>query len=203
MKDLELIASRQLRPPPGEEFWVFAYGSLMWRPGFSCLEMRPALLRGYHRAFCIYSVHYRGTVEQPGLVLGLDRGGACRGRALRVAARDAEAVALYLHEREMVTGVYMPRWLPVEIPGDGESRRVLAATYVADRGHPQYTGKLASDRIVEMILKGEGEAGSNRAYLENTVCHLDELGIADGALHDLLRLVERRAARDVPAAVSR
>ncbi|WP_119461439.1 gamma-glutamylcyclotransferase [Rhodospirillaceae bacterium SYSU D60014] len=199
MNDLDLIASRRLKPPPGEEFWVFAYGSLIWRPGFACLEARPALLRGYHRAFCIYSVLYRGTPERPGLVLGLDRGGACRGRALRVAAQDAEAVAIYLHEREMVTGVYEPRWLPVDVEG----RRIHAVTYVADRNHEQYTGKLDPDRIVEMILKGEGKAGSNRAYLENTVAHLDELGIADGALHDLLRLVEARATREEPRAVSR
>jgi glutathione-specific gamma-glutamylcyclotransferase len=199
MNDLDLIASRRLKPPPGEEFWVFAYGSLMWRPGFACLEARPALLRGYHRAFCIYSVLYRGTPERPGLVLGLDRGGACRGRALRVAAEHAEAVAIYLHEREMVTGVYEPRWLPVDVEG----RRIRAVTYVADRNHEQYTGKLDPDRIVEMILKGEGKAGSNRAYLENTVGHLDELGIADGALHDLLRLVEARATREEPRAVSR
>jgi cation transport protein ChaC len=189
MNEAEIIAARRLRPPPGEEFWVFAYGSLMWRPGFRCLESRPALLRGYHRAFCIYSVRYRGTPERPGLVLGLDRGGACRGRALRVAAEDAEAVAAYLHEREMVTGVYEPRWLPVEVEGG----RIRAATYVADRRHAQYTGKLDPELIAEMILAGVGAAGSNRDYLENTVRHLDELGITDCALHELLRLVEAKA----------
>src|SRR5690606_30856953 len=161
MNEAEIIAARRLRPPPGEEFWVFAYGSLMWRPGFRCLESRPALLRGYHRAFCIYSVRYRGTPERPGLVLGLDRGGACRGRALRVAAEDAEAVAAYLHEREMVTGVYEPRWLPVEVEGG----RIRAATYVADRRHAQYTGKLDPELTAEMILAGVGAAGSNRDYL--------------------------------------
>src|SRR5262250_1346335 len=82
----DLIASRLLKPPPDQDFWVFAYGSLMWRPGFAFLERQPALLRGYHRAFCVYSHHYRGTAARPGLVLGLDRGGSCRGRAYRVAA---------------------------------------------------------------------------------------------------------------------
>src|SRR5215470_5983019 len=100
MMDQDLIRARELKPPEGLDFWVFA-------------EARPALLKGYHRAFCIASTHYRGSVECPGLVLGLDRGGACRGRAYRVAAAHALPVARYLHEREMVTGVYEPRWVRV------------------------------------------------------------------------------------------
>jgi cation transport protein ChaC len=191
MKEAEIISSRLLRPPPGEDFWVFAYGSLMWRPGFAHLDRQPALLRGYHRAFCVLSSHYRGTKAQPGLVLGLDRGGACRGRAYLIAAADGATVAQYLHDREMITGVYDPRWLPVEIPG----RRILAAAYVVDRRHTEYVGKLPEERICEMILNGVGSAGSNREYLENTVRHLDELGIAEGPLHRLHRMVEAGAPR--------
>jgi cation transport protein ChaC len=108
--DTDLIRARELKPPEGEDFWVFAYGSLMWRPGFDHVEARPALLKGYHRAFCISSTHYRGSAAKPGLVLGLDRGGpAAAGLSHRRRARPS--VARYLHEREMVTGVYEPRWV--------------------------------------------------------------------------------------------
>ena len=191
MDEGELIRSRRLAPPKGRSFWVFGYGSLMWRPDFPFREATPALLRGYHRAFCIWSFHYRGSAERPGLVLGLDRGGACRGRVYLVAAEAGSAVSEYLHEREMTTGVYETRWLPVEIPG----RRVIAAAYVADRTHPQFTGKLAPERLVELVLQGVGEMGSCLDYLESTVRHLDELGIADCPIHRLHRLVESRASR--------
>jgi cation transport protein ChaC len=186
-----LIRSRRLRPPKGGAFWVFGYGSLMWRPDFPYREAAPALLRGYHRAFCIWSFHYRGSAERPGLVLGLDRGGACRGRAFRVAKKDAAAVCAYLHEREMITGVYDPRLVPVEIGG----RRILAAAYLADRDHPQYAGKLSTARILRHVLAGVGSSGSNYDYLESTVAHLDELGIADGPLHRLLEAARRARRR--------
>ena len=106
-------------PPPmksaRQDIWVFGYGSLMWRPNFPHRDFQPALLRGYHRALCVYSNRYRGTDECPGLVLGLDRGGSCRGRAMRVAGSDVDAVIAYLDRREMVNKVYTPRWLPVQL----------------------------------------------------------------------------------------
>ena len=89
-------------PKRDAPFWVFAYGSLMWRPGFPHADSRPAVLHGYHRALCVYSTRYRGTPERPGLVLGLDRGGSCRGRVRRVSGEDAGHVRAYLTEREMV-----------------------------------------------------------------------------------------------------
>jgi cation transport protein ChaC len=188
MIEAELIRARELKIPKGRGFWVFGYGSLMWRPGFDYVEARPALLRGYHRAFCIKTTHYRGTPEKPGLVLGLDRGGACRGRVFCIAADKAQAAARYLHERELITGVYDPRWCNIETP----QGPVKAVAYVADRKHPQYVGKLAERRIIEMIRRGVGVSGSNREYLAQTVRHLDELGIADGPLHRLQRLVEAK-----------
>ena len=207
MSERELIERRRLSPPPGEDFWIFAYGSLMWNPGFPFRESHPALLRGYHRSFCVRSDHYRGTPEKPGLVLGLDRGGACRGRAYRIAAAHRRSVCDYLHEREMITGIYDPRWLkvwllpasgsPMEVPGRGGSkakRTVTAAAYVADRCHGQYC-RLTPDEIAARILEGVGSAGTNVAYLENTVRHLDDLGIAEGPLHDLLQCVQARRER--------
>jgi cation transport protein ChaC len=189
-EEAALVEKRRLNPPAGEDFWVFAYGSLMWRPGFEFLDRQPALLRGYHRAFCVISTHYRGTAEKPGLVLGLDRGGACRGRAFRVAAVEADHVIGYLHNREMINGVYDPRWFTVETPLG--ARR--AAAFVVDRSHEQYAGKLTARQTADYIAQGVGVMGSNLDYLRSTVTHLDELGIGESALHRLLRIVEEGVA---------
>ncbi len=170
-----------------DDIWVFAYGSLMWDPGFAYLKAAPALLRGYHRAFCVYSHVYRGTSKRPGLVLGLDRGGACKGMAFRVAAGKAAAVLAYLDKREKVTDVYDRRIVPVAT----SAGRVMAHAYVVDRGHDQYAGKLTPERAAALIAQGVGRSGANPEYLENTVRHLDALGITDGPLHRLLALVRR------------
>jgi cation transport protein ChaC len=206
MREQELIERRRLSPPPGEDFWIFAYGSLMWNPGFAFLESHPALVRGYHRSFCVESTHYRGTPAKPGLVLGLDRGGACRGRAYKVCRTQGKTVSDYLHEREMLSGIYEPRWLktlllpaagsPMEVPSTRNAPRpqacvVNAVAYVVDRRHQGYR-RLPLERIAEQILQGVGSTGTNVAYLENTVRHLDELGVADCPLHDVLRRVAAR-----------
>jgi len=181
-----------------EELWIFGYGSLMWDPGFAYLEREAGLLRGYHRAFCIYSRRYRGTPERPGLVLGLQPGGSCRGIAYRVAPVRREEVFAYLHEREMTGNVYEQRAVPVELVG-GE-RRVYAYAHITKCGHPQHTGPLELERIAELICQGHGTRGPCAEYLVNTVRHLDELGIKDGPMHELLRHVEaRRGTRKPPA----
>ncbi|HSK41051.1 MAG TPA: gamma-glutamylcyclotransferase [Arenibaculum sp.] len=167
---------------PGQDIWIFGYGSLMWNPGFPHLEARPALLRGYHRKFCVYSFRYRGTPERPGLVLGLDRGGSCRGIAFRVAAADAAGVIEYLWGREMINGVYRPKRLPVRT----EPSIVEACTFVAERRHGQYCGNLDLPGMAECIRRGYGERGPNQEYLSNTVQHLRELGIHDESLERLL-----------------
>ncbi len=173
--------------PPGKDFWVFGYGSLMWHPGFPHLEVRTALLRGYHRRFCVYSIRYRGTPEIPGLVLGLDRGGACRGLAYRVPAADGAEVMDYLHEREMVTGVYIPSWLKVETP----MGPIRAASFVVDRDHAQYTGRLSIEETARLIRQGCGQQGPCLDYLANTVRHLESLGLGGGSLKQLLRYLEQ------------
>lgn len=190
MTEAELIEGRRYRPIAGEELRVFAYGSLMWRPDFPFIDLQPATLYGYHRAFCITSTHYRGSVDHPGLVLGLDRGGQCQGRLYRVAPEDAEKVADYLHRREMVTGVYIPRLLKVRLADKAE---MTALSFIADRGHVQYAGKLAPEEVIARIRDAVGIAGRNIDYLRYTVEHLDEMGINDCSLHRILRLLEAQS----------
>jgi cation transport protein ChaC len=170
------------------EKWVFGYGSLLWRPGFEFVECARALLPGYHRSFCIYSHHYRGTPENPGLVLGLNKGGECVGNAFRIAHENWSKVKAYLDERELVTNTYIPADVEVEL---ADGRTVIAHTYVADPTHEQYAGNLPVRTAVEIIVAAHGNVGPNLEYLENTVRHLDEMGIIDPPLHDLMDLVRR------------
>ena len=170
------------------DFWVFGYGSLVWRPGFLFQEQRLARLHGAHRALCVYSWVHRGTPERPGLVLGLDRGGTCRGLAFRVAAGDRQAVLDYLRAREQVTAVYLEREREVRF-ADGSATRALC--YLVDRSHPQYAGKLGEDAQFDIVAGAEGRSGANRDYVLNTATHLAELGMADARL---TRLAERLAA---------
>jgi glutathione-specific gamma-glutamylcyclotransferase len=172
--------------PPGE-LWVFAYGSLMWRPDFDHVERAPVVIHGYHRALCMYSIEYRGTRETPGLVFGLDRGGACRGIAYRIAETMAESVLAALWEREMTTNIYLPRWLDTHLP-DGRRVRVLA--FVADPNHEQYAGKLDIDETVALVLQGCGKFGHCLEYLRNTLEHLEEMGIHDHKLHRIVQQAE-------------
>ncbi len=166
--------------------WVFAYGSLMWQPGFVHLEARPALLHGWHRAMCILSTHYRGTAERPGLVLGLDCGGSCRGRAYRVPEESWREVCETLHAREMITGVYRPRFLPVRLD---DCRRVPAWSFIVETGHRQYWRGPAAEAAA-LVRQGHGWTGSSRDYLATTVRHLAELGMPDHGLARLLALVD-------------
>ncbi|MGO4872571.1 MAG: gamma-glutamylcyclotransferase [Roseiarcus sp.] len=168
--------------PAGEaarELWVFGYGSLMWRPGFVYCERHKALLRGWRRRLCIYSHIYRGTADRPGLVLGLDRGGACHGVAFRVEAALREATVRYLRERELVTAVYLERSVPVTL---ADGRRISALTYVADRAHGQYAGDMPRDRLLRLVRQGVGQSGDNAEYVLATRDHLRELGIVDSEL---------------------
>jgi cation transport protein ChaC len=170
-----------------EDLWVFAYGSLMWDPGFAAAEAVAARLYGWHRAMCILSEVYRGRPGNPGLVLGLDRGGSCRGLAYRVAAPVAAAVEQVLHDREMVNNVYRPTRSAIHLT---DQRTVRALYFVARRDHRQYAGKLRAIDAARLIRQGFGLSGSSRDYLANTVEHLAALGLEDRALWNLLRLVD-------------
>lgn len=160
-----------------DPLWVFGYGSLLWNPGFAFEAREPGLLRGYRRAFCSWSVRYRGTPEAPGLVLGLDPDpeGYCRGAAFRVAPERAEEVRAYLVHREMGTSSYHEVEVPVELDG-GAVVRALA--YVMDVEHAQYV-RLPLDAQAEVIARSRGPAGPNRDYLHATAAQLRALGLPD------------------------
>ena len=180
---------------PHGDLWVFGYGSLMWRPGFDYLEKRQAKLIGEHRALCIYSFHHRGTPEKPGLVLGLDRGGACNGMAFRVAETQRMATIAYLREREQVTTVYREVMRSVWLDGDARER-VSALAYVTDRSHVQYAGRLSIDAQLHLIRQGHGQSGPNSEYVVSTVEALERAGYKDAKLH---RLVDGAASRGAGA----
>jgi cation transport protein ChaC len=190
-----LIALKQMpaetpsRPVPShEDLWVFGYGSLMWRPGFEFLEQVPARLIGEHRALCVYSFDHRGTPEKPGLVLGLDRGGACRGIAFRVAAKRRDEVIGYLRGREQTTHVYREVMRSVWLENDARER-VAALAYVVDRGHVQYAGRLSLHEQLRYVRQGHGRSGNNRDYVLETVRSIEAQGFRDSQLHQLALLL--------------
>lgn len=174
-----------------QPLFVFGYGSLIWKPGFEHVARHPALLRGFHRRFCLWSHHYRGTPERPGLVLGLDRGGACRGVAFQVAPARADEVLRYLDARELPDGmeiVYHRRFLPVRLL-DRPDRVVRAVTYVANRACRHYCGALSDQAAAAVIAGAQGKTGPNREYLRNTLDHLSAMGVRDQGLERIHALL--------------
>src|SRR5580704_5157393 len=169
--------------PPKDDLWVFGYGSLMWRPGFEFLEQVPARLIGEHRALCVYSFDHRGTPEKPGLVLGLDRGGACR-----VAAARRRDTVDYLRSREQTTHVYREVMRSVWLENEAR-QRVSALAYVVDRGHVQYAGRLSPADQLRYVRQGHGRSGNNRDYVLSTVKSIEAQGFRDPQLHQLAAML--------------
>ncbi|MCW5700873.1 MAG: gamma-glutamylcyclotransferase [Rhodospirillales bacterium] len=163
----------------------------MWDPGFAFEEVTAARLHGYHRALCLLSVRNRGTPERPGLVLALDSGGSCQGLAFRIGAETAGATREYLWEREMYTGAYRPRDVPLRL---NDGRRVMALTFVARPDHEQHFRAQSPEHAAELVRQGIGQMGTSLDYLRNVIGHLDGLGITDGPLHRVLILAEARQA---------
>jgi cation transport protein ChaC len=196
------------------DLWVFGYGSLMWRPDFAYEEAVHARVDGWRRGFFIYSTHHRGSHARPGLVLALDRGGACEGIAFRVPGAQAARTLAYLRAREQVSGVYIERSLNARLV-DGSQRAVRAVAFVAERRHPSYAGRLCLREQAHMIRAAAGISGANYHYLASTVLHLEALGIREPDLARLLSMAGphfarkreapaiERAARSVIAACSR
>jgi cation transport protein ChaC len=177
--------------PKGAGWWVFAYGSLLWNPLFPFAEARPGVVRGWHRRFCLWSLASRGRPDAPGLVLGLDRGGTCRGVVYRLPAPLAIDELHLLWRREMVTGAYAPRWLNV----DADGRRLVALAFIIRRDHSQYAGKLAADELVRVLSTACGAFGSSADYLERTRVALVTHGIVDPYLEALAANVAAERAK--------
>ena len=176
------------------DLWVFGYGSLMWRPGFEFIDQVPARLIGEHRALCVYSFDHRGTPEKPGLVLGLDRGGACRGIAFRVAGHLRDHTIRYLREREQTTNVYREVMRSVWLL-DEARQRISALTYVVDRGHVQYAGRLSLAEQLRHVQQGHGRSGNNRDYVLSTVKAIEAQGFRDDQLHQLALMLHDDTSR--------
>lgn len=170
-----------------QPLWVFGYGSLIWDPGFAVTERVVARAQGWHRSFCMRSIHHRGTPEQMGLVLALDRADAyCDGVGFRVQPGDEAVTLAALRERELISSAYLEEWLPVDTI---DGRFVAALTYVIDPDHVQYCGGLALREQAQIIAHAVGGRGPNRDYLFATAEHLAALGIADADLDDLVTMV--------------
>ncbi|KPQ07596.1 MAG: cation transport protein ChaC [Rhodobacteraceae bacterium HLUCCA12] len=173
--------------------WVFGYGSLIWDPGFAWSARAVARLDGYHRSFCMRSIHHRGTPDEPGLVLALDaaRDAHCTGIAFQIAPQIAEETLEYLRARELISAAYLETRQPVALEG---GQMVNAVTYVIDRDHAQYCGGLALEEQAQIIARATGGRGSNCAYLYQTAAHLRTLGLTDPELDWLSDRVRRLKA---------
>lgn len=173
--------------------WVFGYGSLLWNPGFPVARREVATLQGYARSFCMTSIHHRGSVEAPGLVLALDEieGTHCKGLALAVAAGEETQTLAYLRERELISSAYLERDLIVALQSGEE---VQAVTYVIDPHHAQYCGGMALEQQAQIIATAVGGRGPNTEYLYNTAEHLSEIGLGDAELEWLMARVRQITA---------
>lgn len=158
--------------------WVFGYGSLLWDPGFEVAETRIATLHGYARSFCMRSIHHRGSVQDPGLVLALDEqtGAHCQGLALAAAPGTEDATLAYLRERELISSAYLEKRLEIEC---AQGTRFQALAYVIDPDHVQYCGGLPLEEQAQIIATAHGGRGPNRDYLFNTAAHLTQIGLSD------------------------
>ena len=189
-EDYEEAVRDILARAPADEVWVFAYGSLLWKPACETAESRRALVRGWHRSFCFRVARFRGTRERPGLMMALDRGGQCHGMILRLPANQVSASLRLLFRREMMVkpAVNLPRWLTVDT-SDGPVR---AIGFVVNRESPHYTGRLGPTEAAAIMSTAAGHWGSCAEYLRETVAHLEELGIRDRNLWQLQALVAER-----------
>jgi cation transport protein ChaC len=198
LTDEELAASLAAalkRKPEGSDWRVFAYGSLLWNPLFPFEDARVATLAGRHRKFCLWSLATRGTSNQPGLVLGLDRGGSCHGVVYRLPARCARDELELLWRREMVLGAYHPLWVTVRCA----AKPLVALAFVVDRAHRQYTGKLKLGEQADVLASASGAFGSSSDYLERCRVALITHGIVDPYLERLAALVARRRGSVLPS----
>jgi cation transport protein ChaC len=187
-----LEATLAARPEVGDGVWLFAYGSLIWNPALHFDQRRLARVHGWHRSFCLSTQAGRGTPDNPGLVLGLDRGGACSGAAFHISEALLQDELSLLWRREMLSGSYRPRWVRVRGADGVPFGHAIAFTILRDGEH--YAGCLSRDDIVRRLASACGALGSSAEYLFHTRDGLRSLGIQDAGIEDLARRVERASA---------
>jgi cation transport protein ChaC len=190
----ESLAATLAHPRAGRPVWIFGYGSLIWKPEFKYAERRIGAIRGYHRQFCFWVKRFRGTPEAPGLMLALESGGVCRGVAYRVSRQGQQETLRKIWAREMLAGIYAPRWVDVKT----DRGTVRAITFTINRDHERYAGRLPDETVADALAEACGHVGSCAEYLMETVAHLEELGIRDARLWRLQHMVADRIARKFP-----
>ena len=193
MSESERDKSRQkiiAQLPKGQDVWLYAYGSLIWSPMINYSEKRCARLFGYHRQFCMWTKLGRGTPQRPGLTLALEPGGSNKGIAYRIPLQNIEKELRIIWNREMIGGSYVPKIVKLHTVDGGKRDVISAIAFVMNRSHENYTGKLDPKIMAKVIASAEGPLGKCRDYLFNTVKHLDDLGLSDKKLSELLKLVQ-------------
>ena len=187
------LATELLKQHSPEELWVFAYGSLIWSPGFEVVEAIPSTAIGWHRSYCIELTRCRGTPQRQSLMLAIDRGGSCRGVALRLPKKDhfGQLVTILRREIDAIPATYIPRWITIRTASGSQ----LALTFVVDTKGPAYSGKLPLDHVAKTLAHSAGHLGSAAAYLHKTVSHIDAHGIRDRNLWQ----IQRRVAEEITA----
>jgi cation transport protein ChaC len=186
------------RYAPGAEAWIFAYGSLMWNPALEYAESLPCKVEGWHRSFCFWTPMGRGTPELPGLMLALERGGACEGIAYRLAPEQLKSELAVLWNREMLVGAYRPQWVPTKLR---DGRIVTAVTFEVDPEHSQYCCDLPIEKQAHHMAFAEGRRGTCRDYLANTAAHARALGIHDPYIEDMVERVAHLRGEEVAPSV--
>lgn len=185
------VAEAIATAPDKANFWVFAYGSLIWNPAINWDARHRCTVEGYHRSFCFWTMLGRGDENQPGLMLGLEPGGECTGVAYRIAAEALATELDILYRREMVSYAYQPTWTKAAcLDQSGES--VDALTFVVDPNTERFCGKLQQDTVAHTLSVAEGALGKNCDYLFQLVDHLDELDLQDNAMTQLAALVRQK-----------
>ncbi len=183
--ELQDSLQQTLRQNPGDQVWLFAYGSLIWNPLIEFIDRQIGTVHGFHRRFCLWAALGRGTPENPGLVLGLDRGGSCRGVLYRIADEMVDSELMLVWRREMIVGSYEPRWVKVI----GPQQTYYAITFLINRSHPFYAGNIAPEVIVQHLATATGSLGSCADYLNQTIESLAQAGIHDRGFLMLQRQV--------------
>ncbi len=184
--------------PRPDRVWVFGFGSLIWNPAFHFVERRTALVRGFHRQFCLWSKAGRGSPQSPGLMLALERGGSCHGVAYRIAPEQVETELDVVWRREMLTGAYRAKWVTAHTPNGIEH----AIAFAANHAHERYVRGLDTDETARLLATGAGPLGSCCDYLFDTVSHLEALGIRDKRMEALVERVRACQASATPPALS-